>query len=126
MHGTALVVVVLSLAPLGSTVFAEPAKATAGPAPGAPGTGRGSAAAAGAEDIPEATEVTPLQPGPEKPVRPPGLRQMVGRVHPLLVHFPIAWMLLLVLVDGVTFFLHRPGWSRAGLLILLAAVVSMV
>lgn len=50
----------------------------------------------------------------------------VGKLHPLLVHFPIAWLLLLGLVDGLTFGLRRGHWARAGLWLLALAVLSAI
>ena len=55
-----------------------------------------------------------------------GVLGLIGRLHPSLVHFPIAWLLLVLLVDAGTFFFSRRTWEKAGLLLLSAAAVSFV
>lgn len=52
------------------------------------------------------------------------LLHIIGRFHPMLVHFPIAWLFLLVIVDCVTHLLGRAAWKRAGMLLLIGTLVS--
>jgi uncharacterized membrane protein len=79
----------------------------------------------GVEEV-EEVEVKPLEatkaagPGAE----PRGAADLAGRLHPLLVHFPIAWLLLLLLLDLVTFGLRRRSWERAGRWLLLLTALS--
>lgn len=55
-----------------------------------------------------------------------GLTRLVGHMHPALVHFPIGWLVMTLIVDLVTFVGHRPRWKNAGLLLLIAAVLSFI
>lgn len=84
------------------------------------------AAAAGADD--DVEEVEPAQPAPPaagQPAAQPRSR-LVGKLHPALVHLPIAWIALLLLVDLVTFLGGRVSWARAGWLLLVAVVLSVI
>ena len=55
-----------------------------------------------------------------------GAADLIGRLHPITVHMPLAWLLLLVLVDLGTFFLGMGYWRRAGPLLLFATVLSSI
>ena len=61
----------------------------------------------------------------ETPSRPAGLI-LLGRMHPALVHFPIGWVLLLLLVEAVAAWTGKDEWSRVGMFILVLACVSFV
>jgi uncharacterized membrane protein len=52
-------------------------------------------------------------------------KRLLGRLHPLLVHFPIAWLVLLVLVDLATFVLRRP-WQTFGYLLGIGVALSVI
>ncbi len=52
------------------------------------------------------------------------LGDLVGRLHPALVHFPIAGLVALAVVDFVGLILRRERWRQAGLVLLAATVVS--
>lgn len=82
------------------------------------------ALADGPEEVEEVEEVQTVQSGAPGEAR--GTLDVVGKLHPVLVHFPIAWLLLLGLVDGLTFGLRRERWARAGLWLLALAVLSAV
>jgi uncharacterized membrane protein len=86
------------------------------------------ASADGPEEVEEVEEVEQVQTVPSgAPGQARGATlDVVGKLHPLLVHFPIAWLLLLGLVDGLTFGLRRERWARAGLWLLALAVLSAV
>lgn len=49
-----------------------------------------------------------------------------GKLHPAMVHLPIAWVFLVLLLDALTFGLGRAEYARFGLFTLGAAVVSAV
>jgi uncharacterized membrane protein len=51
-------------------------------------------------------------------------KKLIGKFHPMLVHFPIAWVMLLLLVDLATFLLRRP-WQTFGYLLGLGVALSV-
>lgn len=53
---------------------------------------------------------------------PTSFGDLVGRLHPAVVHFPIAWLLLLLIVEIVG--VRRPAWHGAGLWMLLATLLT--
>lgn len=74
------------------------------------------------EEVDEA-EVTPTaQPSETKH----DLLHIIGRFHPMLVHFPIAWLFLLVIVDCVTHLLGRAAWKQAGTLLLIGTLIACI
>jgi uncharacterized membrane protein len=56
------------------------------------------------EEIAEFADIVEETP---QPFEPPGLLDKIGRFHPALVHFPIAWAVLLLLLDAAGLFLHK-------------------
>ena len=58
--------------------------------------------------------------------KPAGLSDLVGRLHPALVHFPIAWLVGLALVDFVGLVLKREAWQRMGIFVLGGTVLSLL
>jgi uncharacterized membrane protein len=58
--------------------------------------------------------------------KPTGLADLAGRLHPALVHFPIAWLLGLALVDFVGLVRKREAWQRAGIYVLAGTVLSLL
>jgi len=76
------------------------------------------------ETIEEIEEVAPVNVNTEDGV--PGALRLVGRIHPLLVHFPIAWMLLLLLVDALAFGFNREALRTVGLPLLGITLVSFL
>ena len=72
-------------------------------------------------DVEEVGDVSEVKP----PAAKPAFLDLVSRLHPPLVHMPIAWLMLLVMIDGATFLLGRP-WEKAGLYVLALAVASCV
>lgn len=111
----------------GSVALAAPPARDAGGA----GSGAGSASADGdAEDI-EGVEtietVTPVEPaGAGHRHQENGFWAVAGKLHPLLVHFPIAYVLLLLLVELVGWRNQAVGWQRAGAWLGLMTVIAVV
>jgi uncharacterized membrane protein len=74
------------------------------------------------EQLGDVQTVTPA----EVEGKPVGLGDLVGRMHPALVHFPIAWLVGLALVDFVGLVLRREAWQRAGIFVLGGTVLSLM
>ena len=70
-------------------------------------------------------EVQTVTPG-EVEGKPSGLFDLIGRLHPALVHFPIAWLVGLALVDFVGLVLKREEWQRVGIFVLAGTVLSLL
>ncbi len=81
------------------------------------------------EDVEEVT-IAPVisSTKPQAPVTPQShpLLDIIGRFHPAMVHFPIAWLMLLLLVDIVTFIFKKESWAKAGWLVLVITVLSFL
>jgi uncharacterized membrane protein len=58
--------------------------------------------------------------------RPAGLGDLVGRLHPALVHFPIAWLIALLVIDLVGLVLKHEPWQRWGYWALIGAGLSLI
>ena len=82
-----------------------------------------SSAAEEIEELEFVEEVVPLEAAGGSS---PGLLELVGRLHPLVVHFPIAWLVLLLIVESATFLLGRADWQAPGFYLLAATLVSFV
>ena len=78
------------------------------------------------EEIEEIEEVAPAVVGDAAAEPQGGTWELVGRLHPSLVHFPIAWLLLLVLLDLFTFALRREALAPVGLGLLGLTALSFV
>lgn len=117
-----------------------PTSAPIAPATSAPAS-TPTKGASGDDDFADvAVQPVAAKPSPAKakgvvtPSAPPklGWSQLLGRLHPLLVHLPIGWLLLLLLVElGALRPAAGAGWQRLGrglllatLLVVLPAVVS--
>jgi len=77
--------------------------------------------AAEPEPIEEIQEVTAVQ-APAHPTLP----DLIGRFHSAMVHFPIAWMVLLAAVELLALRAGGAAWDRAGMLLTVAAAASFV
>ena len=75
------------------------------------------------EEIEEIQDVTPVE---AAPAAQPGLLQIVGRMHPAVIHFPIAWLTLLLLIETAALFTGKPEWSRFGLYVLILTLLSFI
>lgn len=69
----------------------------------------------------EVQEVDPVEPASGQA----GLA-LLGRMHPALVHFPIAWVFLLVLLEIAALLTRRDDLYRAGLPLIALACLSFV
>ena len=56
----------------------------------------------------------------------PGVKELAGRMHPALVHFPIGWITLVLLLDLLTFVLGRRELEAAGLWVLAFGVLAFI
>lgn len=55
-----------------------------------------------------------------------GLLVVLGKLHPAIVHLPIAWLFLLLLFDIAVMFLGREELERASLYVLIGTALSFV
>ena len=83
--------------------------------------GQGKPPAAEPEPVEAVQEVTAV----ESPAPPAGAG-LFGRMHPALVHFPIAWVPLLLLFEVWALATRREESSRVGLFLLVMACLSFV
>jgi uncharacterized membrane protein len=58
--------------------------------------------------------------------KPKGFADLLGRLHPAIVHFPLAWLVGLALVDFIAFVLGRTSWSAFGFPILGVTVLGLL
>jgi uncharacterized membrane protein len=87
----------------------------------------GPAVTAAAAQAGKATEVEEIQDvTPVEPAAHASAGSLIGRLHPAVVHFPIAWVLLLVLVETAATITARDDLSRAGFALLVLACLSFV
>jgi uncharacterized membrane protein len=70
-------------------------------------------------------DVQTVTPG-EVEGKPTGFSDLVGRLHPALVHFPIAWLVGLAFIDFVGLVLGRETWQRPGVFVLAGTVLSLL
>ncbi|HOX44854.1 MAG TPA: hypothetical protein PK668_14740 [Myxococcota bacterium] len=73
-------------------------------------------AGAPVEEVEDVEVVAAGAPAPAAPAEF-GLAQVAGRLHPALVHLPIAWLLLWLLLDGLALGLGREGLRPCGLIV---------
>jgi uncharacterized membrane protein len=52
--------------------------------------------------------------------------EMIGRFHPMLIHFPIAWMILLTLAELYNSIDRRTSWWRPGFYLHILAFLSFI
>jgi len=75
--------------------------------------------------VEEIGDVQIVSPG-EAVGKPSGPADLIGRLHPALVHFPIAWLLGLTIVDCIGIIFKREAWRRAGIFVLVATALSLL
>ncbi|HEY3358265.1 MAG TPA: DUF2231 domain-containing protein [Polyangia bacterium] len=111
MRGAVLVAALLALGPVAA--WAQGAGRPASQPASGPGVG-------GVEEIGNVQVFAPGEEG--QAAGPQGAGDLLGRLHPALVHFPIAWLCLLLLVEVVG--VRREAWHRAGMWVLVATLLS--
>ena len=67
-----------------------------------------------------------VQPDATESDRLEQLMDLVGRFHPAVVHFPIAWLILFMLVETVAMANGAAVWSNMGKLLLVLTVISFI
>jgi uncharacterized membrane protein len=75
------------------------------------------------DDIEEIEEITDFI---EVTQEKPGYFEIFGHLHPAMVHFPLAWMVLLFLVELIAFIENKASWHKAGFYILVITVISFI
>jgi uncharacterized membrane protein len=58
--------------------------------------------------------------------KPAGLGDLLGRLHPALVHFPLAWLFGLLVIDCVGLGLGRQEWRRWGFFALVGTALAFL
>jgi uncharacterized membrane protein len=102
--------ILVVLAVVAATAFAwAPAMAAGDPAPAL-------------EQIGDVQTVTPS----EVEGKPSDVGDLVGRLHPALVHFPIAWLVGLAIIDFFGLVCRRAKWQRVGVFLLAGTVLSLL
>ena len=109
MRRLTIVVVLAALASLALALASEMAVYAADPTPA----------------LEQLVDVQTVTPG-EVEGKPTGFSDLVGRLHPALVHFPIAWLVGLALIDFVGLVLGRETWQRPGIFVLAGTVLSLL
>ena len=74
------------------------------------------------EQIGDVQTVTPS----EVEGKPSDVGDLVGRLHPALVHFPIAWLVGLAIIDFFGLVRRREEWQRVGIFVLAGTVLSLL
>ncbi len=106
-----------SLAVLPALILAA---AHASPALGQPGQPEGI------DEISELGAAEIVEPDAVPRSAKPTLKQFAGRLHPAVVHFPIAWLVALCLIELGALLLKRPSWETAGWYALVGTAISIV
>jgi uncharacterized membrane protein len=77
------------------------------------------------EEIETVEEATPSEAAQEGPPKAPLV--VAGRMHPIFVHMPIAWMMLLLLTEACALFIRTPQpWKHAGLPLSILTCLSFI
>ncbi len=71
--------------------------------------------------IEDVQEVTPVE-----TAAPPSGAGLLGRMHPALVHFPIGWVFLLLIVETAALITRRDELAKPGFLLLVLACLSFI
>ncbi|RJO74291.1 MAG: DUF2231 domain-containing protein [Myxococcales bacterium] len=109
--------------PAGTPTVTQAPDAIGGPAI-APGQKSADMAPA-VEEIEEVVEVQEVKDVGRAGPGPKNFFDLLGRLHPPIVHFPVAWLLLLALIDAATFLFARP-WTTGGYYLGFLALLSFI
>lgn len=71
------------------------------------------------QEVQEVGELASARPGANVTV-------LFGRMHPAIVHFPIAWVFLGLLIETLSLFKKKPEWSTAGFFVQCLAALSFI
>ncbi len=82
---------------------------------------RPPAQSGGGEPIEEVQDVSAVE-----PVAQQGAGSVIGKLHPALVHFPIAWVMLVQVMDLAAIVSRRKEWTTVGLYLLMLACLSFI
>jgi uncharacterized membrane protein len=74
------------------------------------------------QDIKEVQEVSELAPAGS----PASGTVLFGRMHPAVVHFPIAWVFLALLIEALSLRTKKPEWSATGFFVQCLAALSFI
>lgn len=77
----------------------------------------------GSDEIEVVTDVAEA-PAAKAPGQATTTLNLLGRMHPMLVHFPIGWLLLLMLIDLAAFWFKREDFATMGLYLLIGTMLS--
>jgi uncharacterized membrane protein len=76
---------------------------------------------------PEAAEVEELETVEEvNEATASPLAEWLEELHPATVHFPIAWVVLLAVVETIALLPGRSSWHQAGLLLMVGCILAFV
>jgi uncharacterized membrane protein len=82
------------------------------------------------EDVQEVKDFEDITPTPSPRSGSPGApltkTELLGRFHPMVLHFPIAWLMLLFLIDLGTFVFRKADWAKFGYAVLILTLVSFI
>jgi uncharacterized membrane protein len=76
-------------------------------------------------DAPTAVDSGQFEEITSETVRPAAL-EMTGRFHPMVIHFPIAWMILLSLAELFNFIWRQASWRQPVLSLHVLALLSFI
>ncbi|HET6347369.1 MAG TPA: DUF2231 domain-containing protein [Myxococcota bacterium] len=92
--------------------------------------GKAKKAVTKSEDVEQVEAVEPAEPEGEgkdaEDKKEGGFFEMVGHLHPAVVHMPIGWLVLLLLLDLAAFLLNRPELLPVGPWVGLGVVLSFI
>jgi len=77
------------------------------------------------EEIPEVQELNQIEEIMPEEATPSAL-ELVGRFHPMLLHFPIAWLILLLMADLYIQLRKETSWVKPILYLHVLALLSFV
>lgn len=86
----------------------------------------GNDSAGSDEAVEELEMIEEVEEVAESDQQPATLADYLGSLHPAVIHFPIAWMVLFLLVELINIFRREWHWHRLGGYLLILTVVSFV
>jgi uncharacterized membrane protein len=77
------------------------------------------------KDVQEVTDIGQIEEIKSEGVKPTAL-ELAGRFHPMLIHFPIAWLILLALAELFSFIGRQTYWWQPVLCLHVLALLAFV